>query len=96
MSIYNPSAGGGGNFGQGIIPFASWLNKDSVTIIGQTKILETSNIIIAIDADNDDVYAQDWESPITKNIVAGVGFDILLKAKVGTFKGNVKIDYVWS
>ncbi len=85
----------GGNFGLATIPFASWLNEDSVSVTGQAGISGTSKILASLYADNDDVYAQDWRPPIIRNVVAGVGFDICLRPEIGSFKGNMKINWSW-
>ena len=91
-----PSTGGAeGNYGQAIIPFATWLHEDIATI-SDTGILATSKILASIYADNDDIYAQDWHEPTIKSIIAGVGFDIVLRPIVGTFKGAVKMNWTWN
>ena len=81
--------------GQTTVPFVSWLVEDSVTITGQAGILVTSKIHATIYAQNDDIYATDWEAPVVRNIVAGQGFDIVLRPKIGTFSGNVTVDWSW-
>ena len=91
-----PAGGGAGNFGQATIPFANWLTEDAISVIGQTGLLATAKILASIYADNDDVYAQDWRSPIVRNVVAGVGFDVALRPEIGMFKGGAKINWTWS
>jgi len=89
-------AGGAGNFGEATIPFAAWLTEDTITVTGQTSILATSKILCSIYAENDDIYAQDWRTPLIRNIVPGVGFDITLRSEIGAFKGGVKMNWTWS
>lgn len=84
-----------GGTGQSSIAFASYLYEDSVTVTGQAGIASTSSIQVQVYADGDDVIAQDWLSPEVKNIVAGTGFDIVLRPKTGAFKGAVKVNWAW-
>jgi len=84
-----------GNSGQATIPFATWLNEDSVTITGQSLLKATSSIQRSLVADNDDIYANDWEPPMITNIIPGTGFTIVLRIANGTFKGGVKINWSW-
>ncbi len=91
-----PPPSGAGNFGQVSIPFVSWLNEDKVSVIGQSGILTTSKVLASLYADSDDVYAQDWYPPMVRNIIEGVGFDIVLRANLGTFKGSAKLNWNWS
>lgn len=88
-------AAGAGNFGQVTVPFATFKSEDSVSVTGQGSILGTSKILAAVYADNDDVYAQDWEPPVIRNVVAGTGFDIVLRPASTTFKGSVKVNWTW-
>lgn len=86
---------GSGNGGQATIAFASYLTEDSIAVTGQTSLIASSAISATIYADNDDVYAQDWSAPIVRNVVAGTGFTLTLRPRVGTFKGNVKLNWTW-
>ena len=81
--------------GQATIPFATWKRLDQVSVTGQTNIVAGSQVFVSIYADNDDVIAQSWETPRVGNLIAGTGFTIFLQALVGTFKGNVKINWFW-
>jgi uncharacterized protein (DUF697 family) len=81
--------------GQATIPFASWLGEDSVAVIGQTTMSATAKVQRSLVADNDDVYAQDWLPPLVMDIIAGVGFTLLLRTAQGSFKGPVKINWSW-
>ncbi len=96
ISSHTHAGGGATNFGQATIPFASWLTEDKISVTGQASILATSKILASIYADNEDVYAQDWRPPIIRNVVAGAGFDVTLRPEIGTFKGNVKINWTWA
>jgi hypothetical protein len=84
-----------GSRGRAVVPFAAWLHEDSVAIVGQSYIKADSQLAATIIADNDDVYAQEWDEPIIRDIVPGTGFTITLRAMYGAFKGNVKVDWLW-
>ncbi len=94
MPDFPPSRVGAANFGQSTVPFATFLSEDRVTVAA-AGVLPTSKIGATVYADNDDVYAQDWNPPEIINVVAGVGFDIVLRPAQGLFKGPVKVNWVW-
>ncbi len=96
QGAYTVPPTGSGNFGQATIPFASWKSEDKVSVVGQAAILATAKILVSLYADTDDVYAQEWHPPVVRNIVAGTGFDIEIRPDIGTFKGNVKVNWTWS
>jgi hypothetical protein len=87
--------GGWLNSGQATIPFATPLPEDSITITGQVGITTGSTIIACIYANNDDVYAQDWQPLIIKDIVAGTSFKIVLRPAAGLFSGPVLVNWSW-
>lgn len=93
---YVDGMSGGGHTGQETIPFATWLTEDSVTVTGQTGILANSKVNVSLYANSDDVHAQDWRPPAAINIVAGTGFDIKIRPEIGTFKGDVKVNWAWT
>ena len=78
--------------GQAVVPFATFLNEDTVTVSGQSGLSSTSKIVAQIYATNDDVYAQDWYAPIIRNITA-TSFDVVARCDIGTFKGNVTVNW---
>ncbi len=82
-----------GTSGQATVPFASMLSEDSITVTGVSGVRDTSAIVAQVYADNDDVYAQDWVAPVVRNIVAGVGFDLVLRPLFGLFAGPVKVNW---
>jgi hypothetical protein len=82
--------------GVAAIPFATFLSESKVTVSGQPGILTNSSIIAQIIADNDDVLATDWNAPLITNIVAGTGFDIVLRPSLGSYKGSVNVAWHWS
>ena len=84
------------NKGQATIEFPNFQTEGVVSVIGQDRILESSNVVVTLNADNDDVYATDWNMPIVCNLVPNVGFDIVLRPRVGRFKGSVKVSFQWA
>ena len=82
--------------GQATIPFASYLTEDVITITGQTALGASSSISATIYASTDDVYAQDWYEPVIRNVIAGTGFNIYVRPRVGTFSGNVLVNWAWN
>lgn len=96
---YSPAwgTGGGGEatVGQATIPFADWKSEDTVTVTGQTEILSTSRINIAVFVDSDDVWIHGWYLAAS-DIVAGTGFTLRIRPDVGVFKGPVKVNWRWS
>jgi len=87
---------GATNVGQATAAFASYLTEDTIAVAGQAALLAGSSINASIYADNDDVLAQDWYPVVVKSVVAGTGFTLSLRPHVGTFKGNVKINWQWA
>jgi hypothetical protein len=85
----------GGASGIATIPFATWLEEDSVTILGQSKLLASSTIQASLASDNDDVVSQEWTDVRISDIVAGTGFKLTLGTMAGTFKGPVKVMWLW-
>ncbi len=73
----------------------NWDIEGIVSVTGQTFLALTSSIAVSIVNDTEDVYAQDWVAPTVQNEVAGVGFDIVIRPAVGTFKGNVTVSWLW-
>ena len=94
MTVIN--AREGVHAGVATVPFAAWSNEDSIAIVGQTSMLATAKIQRSLVATNDDVYAQDWLAPLITNIVAGVGFTIVVRTAQGTFKGPVNVNWSWT
>ena len=82
--------------GIAVIPFATWLSEDTVTVTGQLGLKADSKIQRSLVSDNDDVYAQDWFPPLIRNIVPDVGFDITIRPAAGVFKGPVSINWSWT
>ena len=94
--IQNIRSGSGVITGQATVPFATYLPESSVAVTGQTNLLSTAKIQRSLVADTDEIYAQDWDPPVITNIIAGTGFTIVLRPKVGSFKGPVKVNWSWS
>jgi hypothetical protein len=84
-----------GAFGQATVPFAAWLAEDSVVIVGQAYLKAASVISATIISTNDDTYAQAWNEPLIRDVIPGTGFTIMVKPAVGSFKGNVRVDWFW-
>jgi len=82
--------------GQIDIPFDDWKTEDSASVTGQLNLSSSSHIFCSIYVDNnDDVYSEDWQPPAVKTIITGSGFLVYLRAKSGTHKGPVKINWQW-
>ena len=80
--------------GTAVLPFV-WDSEMKATVTGQYLLKSSSRITATIISNTDDIYAQDWLSPIVRNVVVGVGFDVLLRPLYGTFKGNVTVSWLW-
>jgi len=94
-NTWSAAAAGSANGGQTTIAFASYLTEDSIAVAGQASLLAASAIVANVYANTDDIYAQDWLPPVIRSVIAGTGFTIVLRPRVGTFKGNVTLNWQW-
>lgn len=81
--------------GVATVPFASYLTEDTIAVTGQAALTANSRIVAQVYADTDDVLAQDWYPVAVKSVVAGTGFTLSLRPNIGTFKGSVKLNWMW-
>jgi hypothetical protein len=91
----SPGTGTTVHSGIATVAFSAYGIEASVSVTGQSGLMASSVINVSIVADSDDVYAQDWDPPIVCNVVAGTGFDIVLRPEVGVYAGSVKVHYTW-
>jgi len=84
-----------GGRGVAAVTFASFTSEGVATVTGQAGLPAAPAIVLTVvPGPNDDAYAQDWYPPVARNLVPGVGFDVVLRPAVGTFKGAVNV--AWS
>lgn len=91
-----PGADGAGTvMGQATAAFTTFRSEVIVSVTGQSALTAQSRTLAAILANTDEVYAQDWLPVVIRNQVAGVGFDLVVRPALGTFKGDVIVNWSW-
>lgn len=90
VTVINSSGGSSVIKGTANIIFSN--QKEATTVVLNANIDANSVIIPSIQIINDEIFAENFQTQITKQI--GFGFTIFCSPKIGRYTGTVTINYI--
>lgn len=79
--------------GQATVNFSTWNTEAYVDVTGLTGLSSTRSIEATIYNNSNDVYAQNWSSPLIE-VISSTIFRIYIRPQVGSFNGIVLVNWV--